>query len=934
MDVKPVAQRAAISDREAEVLAAVGEHLTNAEIAERLFVSVRTVESHVSSLLRKLGVRDRRALATLRADVTPSGTPRRAGTLPTPLTPFVGRASERAALAAALSERRLVTSVGAGGVGKTRLAVAVAGEVADRFAGGVWYVDLVPVTDNAMVAAAVAGAAGLGEQPGRSAEETVAAWLGDREALLVLDNCEHLTDGVVMLVERLLTTCPRIRVLATSRARLLVPHEQVFHVPGMAVSEDGGDAVELFLDRAAAADRPVAGPDRRRVAAICRGLDCVALAIELAAARLPALGLDGLESGLDDRLGVLAGGQRLDDRHRSLRSALDWSHELLDAPEQALLRRLSVFAGAFTADAAAVLSAEWLPAPSGRIAVSTGLAALADHSLLTAVEAPDGTRYRVLETIRQYGAERLAKEAETDEARTRHLRWCVAEGEAVQKALLSGTAESRAVFDHIADELLAALEWAATEPEHRADAHALAVLVARLLFARGRPGEAQRRFEQAAALAADAREAAEVWAHAASAAEIRHFGGEAVRLHRSCADAWRTAGDRPSAAYHLAQAAELTTRFRGMVHGPDWPQTADELIAEATELAGDDPVARSRVAVVEAFQRMMTDPLDTGPAQHAAALTRQAGDLLGESAALDLLASIARTRGDVRNAADSSYRRIELLAPFRDDPLAAGPELFDAHQVAADSALAAGDLPAARRLAESVRELRFYQEEGHLATARLVVVSALTGDWDDHAVFRERFLHGWERAGRPRAGNLGRAPLAAAAVCGMQGDGVGREQWLTVGQEIATVGVPVPQIHCDEFFGALVLIHLGKTQEAMDLLATPPDEFRTWYEAYWQTWYAALWAEAAVLSGDPSAADRIARARQVTADNPVALAVVERSAALAAGDRPGMLAAAERLLVADCRYQWARSLVLAGGPERSRGEEELAAMGAAPMIVG
>jgi len=245
------------------VLSGVAEHLTNAEIAERLFISVRTVESHVSSLLRKLGVADRRALAGFAAAVTdgvvPSHRRRTAAALPAPLTPFVGRVAERAALGAALAGHRLVTAVGPGGIGKTRLALAVAAEQAGRFAGGVWYADLVPVTDGAMAAPALAAALGLGEQPGRSAEETVLAWFGDREALLVLDNCEHLVEGVVVLVERMLAACPGVTVLATSRARLLVPYERVFSVPGMTVSGDGGDAVELFAERA---PRPAGRPGR------------------------------------------------------------------------------------------------------------------------------------------------------------------------------------------------------------------------------------------------------------------------------------------------------------------------------------------------------------------------------------------------------------------------------------------------------------------------------------------------------------------------------------------------------------------------------------------------------------------------------------------------------------------------------------------------
>ena len=262
MDIGPAPHATGVSAREAEVLAGVAEHLTNAEIAERLVISVRTVESHVSSLLRKLGVSDRRALAGLAvavADgVAPSRPRRPAASLPAPLTPFVGRAAERAALAAALAEHRLVTAIGPGGIGKTRLALAVAAELAGRFTDGVGYADLVPVTDGSMVVATLAAALGLGEQPGRSAEETVLDWLRDRDVLLVLDNCEHLLDGVVVVAERVLAACPGVTVLAMSRARLLVPYEQVFSVPGMTVCSDGGDAVELFLERVAAAGhRPV-----------------------------------------------------------------------------------------------------------------------------------------------------------------------------------------------------------------------------------------------------------------------------------------------------------------------------------------------------------------------------------------------------------------------------------------------------------------------------------------------------------------------------------------------------------------------------------------------------------------------------------------------------------------------------------------------------
>ncbi|GAA3388918.1 hypothetical protein GCM10020369_37010 [Cryptosporangium minutisporangium] len=187
------------------------------------------------------------------------------------MTPFVGRVAERAALSAALRHHRLVTAVGPGGVGKTRLALSVAPDLGERFADGVWYVDLVPIADPLQIASAIAGVLGLGERAGSSAVDDVLQWLADRETLLVLDNCEHLLGGLAAVLERLLAGSPRLAVLATSRSRLLVPFERVFPVPGLSVEADHrgpGDAVELFLGRAAAGGSPIRPDDTARVAAV------------------------------------------------------------------------------------------------------------------------------------------------------------------------------------------------------------------------------------------------------------------------------------------------------------------------------------------------------------------------------------------------------------------------------------------------------------------------------------------------------------------------------------------------------------------------------------------------------------------------------------------------------------------------------------------
>jgi predicted ATPase len=916
-------------------LAALGEHLTNAEIGARLFISVRTVESHVSSLLRKLRVGDRRALAAVSVNLHSdalgeAGAPTAIAGLPSPLTPFVGRVAERVALAKALDEYRLVTAVGPGGVGKTRLALSVAAEANDRFAGGVWYVNLVSVVDPLMIAPAIADALGLGESPGRSAADSVLGWMAGRETLLVLDNCEHLLDGVVVLLERLLAGSPRLVVLATSRARLLVPFEWVFPVPGLSIeADDGGpgDAVELFVGRAAAGGSLLTSEDKKRIAAVCRALDGVALAIELAAARFASLGFDGLEAGLADRLRLLTGGPRIDDRHRSLRSTLDWSYALLAEPDQAVLRRITVFAGPFTADAAARVLAGWRPVPAG--AIATILAGLADQSLLIAIAEPGGTRYRALETIRQYGAERLDEAGESVEARSRHLTWCLDESTNLQEVSCELAGVWRAAFDGVADELRGALAWTAGDAENRAAGYRLAISLAGLTFTRGMPGESQRRYQQAAELAVDDMAAAAAWRGAAGAAESRLLGEEALRLRRCAADAALRAGDRAGAAGDLARNAELINRAPGLMATVPAVAEVKALIAEGWALAGGDLAAQARLLTAEAFNGAIADPATVELIERAVVLARSIDDPLIESAALDQLTSVQLVRGEVGAAAASALRRTELLPPLQ-VTAASALETFDAIEMANHCALAAGDLRAAKRHAEHLRDLPFHREEGHLAARRLLVVTTLAGDWDETITLAERFREGWDRAGRPSAGSLRSGAYAAATVHGLRGDNDARAAWLDI---VDALGTPGP-LHLGEVFDALLLLHRGLPQQAMQVLHTPPGQLTEWYDSVWRPWYAALWAEAAVMSGQDDALARIDHVRLMTADNPIATAIVDRAAVLAAGDgdSDGLTAAAAALLGAGCRYQWARTLVLIGGEQRARGEAMLARMGATAVV--
>ncbi|HEY7073579.1 MAG TPA: LuxR C-terminal-related transcriptional regulator, partial [Acidimicrobiales bacterium] len=687
-----------ISAREAEILSLVAEHRSNAEIGARLFISVRTVETHVSSLLRKLGVPDRRALAEVAVELARAErTSRALAGFPSPLSPFVGRARERAELRDAVGAHREVTAVGPGGVGKTRLALAAATDLAGDFADGVWFVDLVPVTDPAMVGSAVAAELGAGEQQGRTIEDSVVAALTDRHSLLVLDNCEHVAEGVAPFVERLLARCPNVRVLTTSRARLLVPYERVYPVPSLSLDGDDADAVALFRERAAAAGWTVEAGDLVQAAGVCRRLDGVALAIELAAARLPALGLDGLVAGLSDHLRLLVGGHRADDRHRSIRAMLDWSQALLGAADLTVLRRVSVFVSPFTAAAAAEVAGH---PPLGPGEVVDGLARLADQSLLAVAASAGGTRYRGLETIRQYGIEQLVDTGELDATRARHLRWCLAATRGLADDPSPTTGDWRARFDAAADDVRAALGWVGDDPAHRAAASDLALSLAQLAFTRNLIGESQQRYEQAAALTDDPAGAAAALGRAANVAACRMRGDDAYRLWQAAAGADQRGGDTAAAARDLAAAATTYFRKAGTFAQRPPSDEATALLTRARELAGDDPAAQAAVALADgaalghaffaepAGRKISTSEM-TMLAERAVTLARRLDDPVAEGAALFALTGAQRRAGDTFAAAATARRRVELLSAVALTPDTAD-ELIDALLIATATSIGVG----------------------------------------------------------------------------------------------------------------------------------------------------------------------------------------------------------------------------------------------------
>ena len=327
---------------------------------------------------------------------------------------FVGREHERAKVADLVTDARVVTLTGSGGCGKTRLAVEVVGDVASGFSDGACWVDLQGVSDPGLVVPALGGAVDVHERPGQMLTDTLAEQLHGRHLLVVLDNCEHLVEACAELVGALSSACPQLHVLATSRVPLVVEGEATFEVTGLPVPRPdassastvaAADAARLFEVRArqVAADFRIGADNASDVAEICRRLDGIPLAIELAAARVRVLAPAQIAAGLSDRFGLLTGGCGAPARQRTLEASLDWSYELLDDVQRLALARLSVFVGSFELDAAeAVVGGEGIDGDN----VLDLVAGLVDHSLVQVTRRQSRARYRMLETIRVYARQR------------------------------------------------------------------------------------------------------------------------------------------------------------------------------------------------------------------------------------------------------------------------------------------------------------------------------------------------------------------------------------------------------------------------------------------------------------------------------------------------------------------------------------------------
>jgi predicted ATPase/DNA-binding CsgD family transcriptional regulator len=585
--------------------------------------------------------------------------------LPVELTSFVGRERAIVELRELLAAHRLVTLTGSGGCGKTRLALRVASDVAASYRDGVWLVALAPLADGALLPQAVLRALGATELDGQAPAAALPAFLRGRDLLLVLDNCEHIVGACAHLAEALLRACPRLRLLATGRELLGVPGEVAWRVPSLGVPTDDAappaalvehEAVRLFVDRAREA-RPGFALDAGTapaVARICRRLDGIPLAVELAAARARMLPVAEIAARLDEAFGprsgrfrlLTDGGRTAPRRHQTLRALVDWSHDLLTEPERALLRRLSVFAGGWTLEAAEAVCAD-APTPLAEDVLGT-LTALVDKSLVLATEEGGRARYGLLETIRAYAAERLGASGEDAAVRGRHAAWCLDLARRAAAALDGPDRPTRlARLEREHDNLRAALRWSSANGDP-ADHLGLLAALARFWFVHGHLAEGRRWVDGAIAAGV---------AEPAVRAALLHGAGLLARAQGAYDDAERFLGEALSLAEErddrAATAALLHDLGRVAFRRGHYPRSAALLERGlALDRAGGQPLRQTEtLRALSELARLRGDParaVRLAEAALEAARAMDAGWLVG--AVLGVLGAALLRRDDLARA--------------------------------------------------------------------------------------------------------------------------------------------------------------------------------------------------------------------------------------------------------------------------------------------
>jgi predicted ATPase/DNA-binding CsgD family transcriptional regulator len=597
-------------------------------------------------------------------DSTVQHTPAPANNLPLQISSFVGRERELAEVEKLLAHRRVLTLTGPGGAGKTRLALAVAADVLDEYEDGVWLAEFAPLSDPDLVAQVVASALGVREQPARSLTRTLSDEIGSRNMLLILDNCEHVIEACAGLAEALLRSCEGLGILATSREALGIAGEGIWPVPPLALpdprrfSEVGVlsqyESVCLFADRATAVDPAFTITERNAgaVAQICYRLDGSPLAIEFAAARTKVLSVEQIAGRLDDRFALLTGGGRTAlARQRTLRATMDWSHELLAQAERVTFRRLSVFAGGFTLEAAETVCAVGSGEDFEKGEVLDLLSRLVDKSLVLAREQVGEARYRLLETVRQYGEEKLEESGEAEEARKQHSRFFLALAEEAERELKG---RRQVVYLERLETEHGNLRVALRRSLYGGDAELglrLAGALGTFWRMRGHLSEGRRWLERALAEggASEASVRAKALNRAGSMAVIQGDHAQATALLEESLGLFKDLGDKAGVA------ASLSDLGHAMLHRQADKGRLWELREEAEALR-QEPLDRPATAHLVSFLALAAS--DEGDYERAEALTeeglilhRELGNIRGVVMHLTRLGTLALLRDDHARAA-------------------------------------------------------------------------------------------------------------------------------------------------------------------------------------------------------------------------------------------------------------------------------------------
>jgi predicted ATPase len=663
--------------------------------------------------------------------------------LPAPRSVFIGRRRELAAVAGLVRSARLVTLTGVGGVGKTRLAVSTAAGLVGEFPGGVWLVELAPLLDSALVAATVASALGVSVAGGVDSTEAVCRFLAHRRALVVMDNCEHVIGAAAALVDRVLAAGPRVRVLATSREALEIPGESAWRVPSLSLDGDG-DAVALFAERAAHAQPGFSLDDpatAQSALAVCRRLDGIPLAIELAAARAKVLSVGNIAAHLDERFRLLTRGSRTAvARQQTLRGAIEWSYELLSPKERELFDGLGVFAGEFDLDAlASVASLDELEALDL-------VEQLVNKSMVEA--DPSRDRYRLLETLRQYAWGRLVTTDRLGEVRGAHAA-CFSALAAQQARRMVDGGESVAALDRLEadyDNLRAALAWLIEQ--RRADSAARMVRRLSGLFNVRHPREGLGWCQQVVAIGGvlPARVRARLLADTAWAAwyagdfeTSARYGDDAVEVGGGDAPArvyWIlgnlafVAGDHAQAVEHLQRAIPGA----GSQQGPRSEAMTNGMLALVRAELGEEAEARRLVTDAIGLAERLGEPTilavtyDTVAAALARmgsvieAMTMWEQGLVYLDAAGPILACVYRSSYALRlNDPHEAARILRVAIPIAKDQLSGlhqAQPLLPAATIAAATGrqrVAAQLLGAFNHYGAGMATLRVGRESEHLA---------------------------------------------------------------------------------------------------------------------------------------------------------------------------------------------------------------------------